>query len=945
MNLLGLFVKLFRTNTYDFSNIRSLFNKTLEIYKRKGVKSLFDIIKNKLEFARKYKILIKNFTYNDLLEKNESTYSELNKMSDISRIIEEGCSFSIIVSIQIFNRQAISSTLDSIKNQVFKGFEIIAVIECLDDTKYNECRDFFVSQNLLCCSSFAKAIEASSGDYIMFLSEGDRILPNALFEFALSSKISDSHIDAIYCDHDYVNEKLERGKPIYKPGWSKYLFYSNNYIENACIINRLSLQRLSLPKYYNDVYCLVYEILLLLSKNEKISNIQNILISISSYAPHKGEQSLLKVRNNLIEKVEEDATHCINEYGISSIKKENKEGSKVTVVILDNGVRKQLEACLNSIKINICEQPYELVILSTKTELIGEKEGNKYFKVESLNNWNEILRVSKKVANGEVLIFIKATNKIATHKFTDFLIGECMDKEVFLMQPLIVYKNGNVKSVGMIKVAENEYVSIFNSIPHNTKVCFDLLHVTRECDYISDDFVALEKKKIDSIVSDDKYFENIKSIGDVCEYAIQHGYKNLYDPNVKVICCENKHQKMVQSAYPFGSHKFFNQNCMILNGVPDINYNPTMLRYIDSPSLGIGQIAKILIIKLDHIGDMVLSLPAIRNIRKTFPQAHITVLCASWSRKLVEVQPEIDDVIVCDIFSNISQQGLREDTTKKVGELKELLKSYNFDICINLRRHKGTEDLNIGVAKYTLAYSENAEYSNFSHPIPALTDVAFRKPKWQISDQLLFLTNTFLYDEELYNEIDVPEWVLQSMIEKINSMSIPWEKYSFIVGIHSGVGADLRQWPIDYFAKLADILIERENAFIILLGSKLDCNNSNYIISKMKNKNRVISIAGMLDILEYTCFLKKINCFIGNNSGPMHIAGLQGIPTVGIFSGTSSEQEWAPLGKKTLIITKKMNCSPCGLVDVRQCPDFKCLTQIHPEFVYEAVLKLKAIYL
>ena len=110
---------------------------------------------------------------------------------------------------------------------------------------------------------------------------------------------------------------------------------------------------------------------------------------------------------------------------------------------------------------------------------------------------------------------------------------------------------------------------------------------------------------------------------------------------------------------------------------------------------------RILLVKLDHIGDFITSLPAIGLVRAKFPEADITLLVGTWNQTLANRIKEVDTVITFDFFNRISEEYINKDYLKQVGRLQKLLKSSKFDLAIDLRRHPETRwTLFLSEAKY-----------------------------------------------------------------------------------------------------------------------------------------------------------------------------------------------------------------------------------------------------
>jgi len=83
--------------------------------------------------------------------------------------------------------------------------------------------------------------------------------------------------------------------------------------------------------------------------------------------------------------------------------------------------------------------------------------------------------------------------------------------------------------------------------------------------------------------------------------------------------------------------------------------------------------------------------------------------------------------------------------------------------------------------------------------------------------------------------------------------------------------------------------------------------------------------------------------FVGNNSGPQHMAASLGLPAIGVHSGVVDAAEWAPLGQQAMAVRRHMVCSPCYLEFAADCPrELACLTGLTPRDVFAACRRLLA---
>ena len=373
----------------------------------------------------------------------------------------------------------------------------------------------------------------------------------------------------------------------------------------------------------------------------------------------------------------------------------------------------------------------------------------------------------------------------------------------------------------------------------------------------------------------------------------------------------------------------------------DCDYNseedkmPVVYRYLGIPSLSPIGINKIIIVKLDHIGDIILSMPAIRKIRQIFPEAIIDLLCGPWVKSIMENQPEINNIYTLAFFNE--DTGNWNYNHDCVDEVIIRLKKEKYDLAVNLRRQEEAKHITSQLADYCLEYSENADYDKISHPLSGLKDIPDQIHKWNLSDQLLLLCRSLEYEQTLYNELYIPQEKKIKVDEYINK--IKYFQNRLLIGIHIGSGNMVKVWPFENFIELCNLINEKLNAGIVLVGNNKDTENNEKVISLVKKRDAVISVAGAFSLLEFCYFVKKINYFIGNDSGPAHIAGIQGVSSLVISHGLVSAAEYSAIGKAVMQVQCSAPCMPCYSATCNEC-----IKRIQPDDVFAGLERLMLLF-
>ncbi|MGH7048436.1 MAG: glycosyltransferase family 9 protein, partial [Stellaceae bacterium] len=165
-----------------------------------------------------------------------------------------------------------------------------------------------------------------------------------------------------------------------------------------------------------------------------------------------------------------------------------------------------------------------------------------------------------------------------------------------------------------------------------------------------------------------------------------------------------------------------------------------------------------------------------------------------------------------------------------------------------------------------------------------------------------------------------------------------------VVCIHTASGGRMRQWPPGHFAELIDLLVEREDVTIALIGGRGDQEIASEVLQRVHNRRAVVNLLGIISLDDLPNLMRRCALFVGNNSGPHHLAAGLGVPTVGIHSGVVDAREWGPVGPHAIALQRDMECGPCYLADPDECPRaLACLTGLRPGEVYRACQRLLAL--
>ena len=336
-------------------------------------------------------------------------------------------------------------------------------------------------------------------------------------------------------------------------------------------------------------------------------------------------------------------------------------------------------------------------------------------------------------------------------------------------------------------------------------------------------------------------------------------------------------------------------------------------------------IEKVLIRGTNWIGDVVMTLPAVAAVRKTWPGARISVLAKPWVAEIYRLCADVDDVIV---FQEPGRHAGIGGKLRLAGELRGV----GFD-CAILLQNAIEAAIIAGLAGIPLRAGYNSDGRG------VLLTHAVRRTK------AIRRVHQIDYYIEMVQALGCTPATRDVRLR-------PGRDYDGLagtlfarfgiaenrprIGIAPGAAyGPAKKWFPDRFAAVADCLSGESGAQTILFGSAGDRESTAAVQGSARHP--LIDIAGMTNLKEAIALIARCSLFISNDSGLMHVAGALGVPTVAIF-GSTNPVTTSPAGERSVVIHHDLDCSPC-LKPV--CPtDFRCMEMIGVEEVCAAARKL-----
>ena len=337
----------------------------------------------------------------------------------------------------------------------------------------------------------------------------------------------------------------------------------------------------------------------------------------------------------------------------------------------------------------------------------------------------------------------------------------------------------------------------------------------------------------------------------------------------------------------------------------------------------------ILVIRYRFIGDTILMIPFLRNLRYAYPDAKIDVLVSPVSGELLEGCPYIDNLLYFDTTRKHRYE-FGKSKKKSFFHYVELLKLNKYDKAFVLKRSLSSALLAFfsGI-KYRCGFdtehrgfllNKRVPYIAQKHEVECFLDV-LRAENIEIKDDYL---------ESWVNELD-----LRAIDDIFKENSISDKKKKIVV--HATSGNPKKQWSKEYFAEVIQYLINEADAQIFFMGAKSDKSTYDDILNLINCdlKNSPINLCGKLSINESNALISKMDLVFGNDSGNLHMAGALNIPTIVIY-GPMDAKKWRVWNDNTVALTPEIECYPCNL-KVKCMHEYKCLKLITPKTVIKCI--------
>ncbi len=799
------------------------------------------------------------------------------------------------------------------------------------------------------------------------ITPGDVFACDSLLTIALAN-VGNKPAELLYGDDRRCSPESGVLMPFFKPDWSPDLLLSYNYIGRCWFASSTLVSRAGLTfELLANGSC--YETVLRLTESsQSIRHVPRLLMEVSPQGHDRldQEQAALLAAMGRRDISAEVLPGCVAY--IHRLKRSIAKPGRVSIIIQSIGAGDLVKICIASIRNLTSYQNYEIIVLDNirrKKRTPSERALKTWFgenadivvAVDEPFNWSRFNNIGAKAATGEYLLFLNDDIEILDPEWIEVLMEQAQRPEVGVVGPLLLYPDRKVQHAGMFLSRKKIGLArhAFRFAEENEAGYFGLGRTQRNVICVTGACMMSSRAAFDAADGFDEAHTISNNDLDYCLRLHSSGRLIVFTPHTKLIHHELASRAQMKDEYDnarfleswgelcMAGDPFYNPN--LTADYDDFSFEEEPLREVHA-GFPIGNpetIRQILAVKLDHIGDLVTALPAFRRLKDHFPKAKVTALVARSTAGIARMESAIDDVMDFEFFEARSVLGIKKLTKKELSALESRLKATRFDLALDLRKAGDTRDiLKLSGAPILAGFDIAGKFPWLDYADEWEGDPRHRNKRNHVAADLINfvdgLANAFLMERRT---IAIgPDKTLPPVSTELAREFAELFDTDYAC-IHPASGNPLRQWPPEYFAMLIDLLVRDSGINVAILGGPDEASVAVQVLDKVKSKSGVYNLVGRSRLAEVPAIMAGCVLFVGNNSGPKHIAAGIGVPTVGVHSGVIASEEWGPLGPHAVALRRDVRCAPCYLAKLSDCHNaLACVQTLPPHFVYDVCKRM-----
>jgi ADP-heptose:LPS heptosyltransferase len=355
-----------------------------------------------------------------------------------------------------------------------------------------------------------------------------------------------------------------------------------------------------------------------------------------------------------------------------------------------------------------------------------------------------------------------------------------------------------------------------------------------------------------------------------------------------------------------------------------------------TPVLDLASVHRVLVLRLDRIGDVFMSLPALADLRAALPHAHIRLAVGQWSAEATRTAP-VDDVLIW----NAPWVGRRDEGADRLATLMKkarALRREGIDLAIDLQG-----DIRASLLLWTTRARVRVGYANtggaylLTHVVPLDETVSWvEQNRRAVAQATGASVGRRTFDVLTQDERDFARRLFENL---------SLESRRPIVAIHPSGGRLVKQWAMARWAEVAARLQLEHNATVLVTGSSGDRDLAAAVLKGLPRRGH--DLTGKLTLREMLAVLERLDLFLSPDTGPMHMAAAVNAKAVAVFGPSDPARYFSGSAPRQVVVRRELWCAPCNLIrkPPAECSGGdgpECLRLVTVDDVYEAASRLLA---
>ncbi len=328
-----------------------------------------------------------------------------------------------------------------------------------------------------------------------------------------------------------------------------------------------------------------------------------------------------------------------------------------------------------------------------------------------------------------------------------------------------------------------------------------------------------------------------------------------------------------------------------------------------------------LVLRLDRIGDVLMALPALADLRRALPSARIRLAVGRWSEEVAGMAP-VDDVILWSA-PWAGRGGEGAEGPLSLARKARALAAQPPDVAIDLQGDvRAAFLMRLTAARARVGYANTGGGSWLTHVVPLDETVSWVEQNRRAVEVVAGPRRETTTAAHVAAD---PGWA-RALLEREGLSSGPRP----LVAIHPSGGRTIKQWPVARWREVARRLQEGLGATVVVTGGAGDTALARALGEGLPRP--VIDLAGRLSVAETMAVIGALDLFLSPDTGPMHMACAMGTPSVAVFGPSAAERyfsaDLSPKPARHVVVRRELWCAPCNLI--RKPPE-ECVADVTPE--------------